>query len=120
MASFSFFGRWRQEDLAFRYWNIPKKLRRLKKGKRNVIQDNQLCAKNVGLQDFRQILLCLCQAAHFFLGDMDSPNSRIQFRVSMVLRGISMEGKCAQPMLEADKDETEKLRHILVGEGLIS
>lgn len=39
---------------------------------------------------------------------------------AMVLRGISMEGKCAQPMLEADKDETEKLRHILVGEGLIS
>ena len=51
----------------------PGKLRRLKKGKRNVIQDNQLCAKNVGLQDFHQILLCLCQVAHFFLGGYGQP-----------------------------------------------
>jgi len=43
------------------------KLRRLEKGKRDVVQDNQLCSQNVSLQDFHQILFCLCQAAYFFL-----------------------------------------------------
>ena len=43
------------------------KLRRLEKGKRDVVQDNQLCAQNVSLQDFHQILFCFCQAAYFFL-----------------------------------------------------